>query len=112
MKYLERKAIEYPEEIDATPVQVYKCWIDLITDYLKDGALPEDKRVVKMIKYISNRYVIMKASLYKRGYVIPFLLCLHPHQAQMALLEIHEGLCGSHPTARSLTLKVGRQGYF
>ena len=81
MEYLERKAIEEPEEIDAVPVQICKCWIDLIVDYLKDGALPEDKKVAKRIKYISNRYVIIEAALYRKGYVIPFLLCLHPYQA-------------------------------
>ena len=81
-------------------------------DYLKDGAIPEDKRMAKRIKYISNIYVIKEAVLYKRGYVIPFLTCLHPHQARAALLEIHEGLCGGHPATRSLALKVGRQGYF
>ena len=73
--------------------------------YLKVGALLKDKKVVKMIKYISNRYVIIER-------IIHFLLCLHPHQAQAALLEIHEGLCRRHPAARSLALKVGMQGYF
>ena len=81
MKYLERKAIEELEEVHAAPVQVCKCWIDLIMDYLKDGALPADKRMAKRIKYISNRYVIKEEALYKRGYIIPFLTCLHPHQA-------------------------------
>ena len=54
----------------------------------------------------------MDDALYKKGYVIPYVICLHPHQAQEALLEIHEGLCGGHLVARSLALKVGRQCYF
>ena len=43
---------------------------------------------------------------------VPFLICLQPHQARAGLLEIHEDLCGGHPAARSLALKVGRQDYF
>ena len=38
IEYLERKAIDEPEEIYIAPVQVCKCWIDPITDYLKDGS--------------------------------------------------------------------------
>ena len=68
--------------------------------------------MAKRIKYNSNKYVIIETTLYRRWYVIPFLICLHPHQARVALLEIHEGLCGGHPAARSLALKVVRQGYF
>ena len=112
MEYIERKTIEELEEVDIAPVQICKCWIDPIMDYLKDGALPAEKRMAKRIKYISNRYVIKEAALYKRGYVIPFLTCLHPHQARAAFIEIHEGLCGGHPAARLLALKIGRQGYF
>ena len=112
MEYLKMKAIEEPKKMDAAPVQICKCWIDPIMGYLIDGALPEDKRAAKRITYISNIYVIIEAALYKRGYAIHFLLCLHPHQAQTALLEIHEGLCGGHPVARSLALKVARQSYF
>ena len=78
-------------------VQVCKCWIDPILSFLKDGA---------------NRYLIIDGNLYKIGYVIPFLACLHPHQAQEALLEIYEGLCGGHPSAMLFALKIGRQGYF
>ena len=94
------------------PIQVCKFWIDPILDFLKYGTLPEEKKAAKKIKYISNKYLIVDENLFKRGYVIPFIACLHPHQAQAALLEIHEGLCGGHPAARSLAWMIGRQGYF
>src|ERR1700733_3701420 len=112
IEYLESKAIKEPEEMDTGPVHTCKCWIDPILNFLTTGALPEDKKTAKRIKYISNRYTVIETALYKRGHVLPFLLCLHPHQARAALLEIHEGLCGGHPAARSLAFKVGRQGYF
>ena len=81
------------------PVQVCECWIYPILNYLKDGILPVGRRDIKRIKYISNQYAILDGALYKRGYVIPFLTCLHPHQEQAVLLEIHErsmwGECNS-----------------
>lgn len=77
-------------------------------DFIKEGKLPEEKKAAKRIKYIFARYVTMEENLYRRGYNIPFLLCLHPYQAQAALLKIHESMCGGHPAARSLALKVRR----
>lgn len=99
IEYLEHKAIEETVELVAAPVRVCKCWIDPILDFLTTGVLPEDKKVAKRVKYISNRYIVIESTLYKRGYVLPFLLCLHPHQVQTTLLEVHEGLCGGTPSS-------------
>ena len=56
--------------------------------------------------------MIREGVLYKKGYVLPFLTCIHPHQVQIVLSKVHQGLCGGHPAARSLALKVRRQVYF
>ncbi|GKV53644.1 hypothetical protein SLEP1_g60161, partial [Rubroshorea leprosula] len=50
--------------------------------------------------------------LYKRSFSLPLLRCLNPYEAEYALREVHEGVCGSHVGARTLAHKVLRQGYY
>lgn len=73
--------------------------------------MPENKKLAKRIEYISKRYTIRDEVLYKKGYVLTYLTCFHLHQAHADLSGIHQGLCGGHPTAKSLAMKVGRHGY-
>ena len=49
------------------------------------------------------RYWLSKVQkLYKRLYLGPYLLCVHPEAVEMLLEELHEGICGSHTGGRSL----------
>ncbi|GFY85492.1 hypothetical protein Acr_04g0002300 [Actinidia rufa] len=65
-------------------------WMDEIIAYLQRGILPKDKLQARR----------------------PLLRCLRPEEAEYALREIHEGICGNHSRARSLARKTIRQGYF
>src|SRR5436190_1845977 len=42
----------------------------------------------------------------------PFLQCLRPEKAELALLEIHEGMCGNHVGPRSLVHKAVYHGFY
>ena len=53
-----------------------------------------------------------KGSLYKRGFFTPILKCIAGKDADYALREVHEGVCGNHIEARTLAGKVLRQGYY
>ncbi|XP_072066687.1 uncharacterized protein [Arachis hypogaea] len=50
--------------------------------------------------------------LYRRGYTRPLLKCLSRSEAEIALSEAHEGICGTHTGARSLSSKILRAGFF
>jgi len=50
--------------------------------------------------------------LYKRGYDQPLLKCVTTKQAQYVIKELHEGICGYHSGARTMTNKILRVGYF
>ena len=50
--------------------------------------------------------------LYKKGFSLPYFRCLTPAQAEYVLKEIHEGICGNHSGARSLSKKIIRVGYY
>ena len=57
-------------------------------------------------------FTIHKGSLYKRGFFTPILKCVAGKGVDYVLREVHEGVCGNHIGARTLTGKVLRQGYY
>ncbi|XP_072054301.1 uncharacterized protein [Arachis hypogaea] len=48
----------------------------------------------------------------RRGYSQPLLKCLERSEADLALAEVHEGICGMHSGARSLAQKILRAGFY
>ncbi|KAK3014443.1 hypothetical protein RJ639_010088 [Escallonia herrerae] len=50
--------------------------------------------------------------LYKRSFTLPYLRCLTPLEADYALREVHEGICGQHLGGRALEHKVLRHEYY
>ncbi|KAK3022653.1 hypothetical protein RJ639_045419 [Escallonia herrerae] len=58
------------------------------------------------------RYAVVKSVLYKRSFSLPYLRCLTPIEADYALREVHEGICGQHLGRRALAHKILRQGYY
>jgi hypothetical protein len=50
--------------------------------------------------------------VYKRGFSLPYLKCLAQDEADYVLREVHEGICGNHSRARSLSQKLGQIGYY
>ncbi|GKV40302.1 hypothetical protein SLEP1_g47964 [Rubroshorea leprosula] len=60
----------------------------------------------------ASRYTLLDGVLYKRSFSLPLLRCLNPYEAEYALREVHEGVCGSHVSARTFAHKVLRQGYY
>lgn len=72
VKELKQKYID-EEEVQLTLVQIYKCWIGPIFDYINQRTLPEEHNTSRRIKYISNIYLIREGVLYKRGCVLPFM---------------------------------------
>ena len=65
-----------------------------------------------MIKYQANRYTVLNEKLYRWGYIMPYLRCLRPDEANYVMREIYEGVCGNHSGKRSLAQKALRQGYY
>ncbi|XP_072090445.1 uncharacterized protein [Arachis hypogaea] len=53
----------------------------------------------------------MGDDLYKRGFSRPLLKCLGPSEAEAAIAEVHDGICGPHTGCRSLATKILRAGW-
>ncbi|GKV40196.1 hypothetical protein SLEP1_g47864 [Rubroshorea leprosula] len=87
-------------------------WTDSIISFLRDGTVPEDRQEAMKLRKKASRYTLVDGVLYKRSFSLPLLRCLNPYEAEYALREVHEGVCGSHVGARTLAHKVLRQGYY
>ncbi|GKV37361.1 hypothetical protein SLEP1_g45403 [Rubroshorea leprosula] len=87
-------------------------WIDPILSFLRDGVVPEDRQEAMKLRRKASRYTLIDGVLYKRSFSLPLLRCLNPYEAEYALREVHEGVCGSHVGAQTLAHKVLRQGYY
>ena len=99
----------YDQEV--SPIKSELSWMDPVWNYLIDGRLPDDPKEASKRRTRSARFTIHKGSLYNRGFFTPILKCIVGKDADYALREVHEGVCGNHIGARKLAGKVLRQGY-
>ena len=83
-----------------------------IIRYLKEGWLLEDKTEARKIQIKAAHFVIIDDVLYRRGYSLLYLRCASSEEADYVLYEIHEGTCGNHAGASSLTGKALRARYY
>ncbi|KAG7548084.1 Integrase catalytic core [Arabidopsis suecica] len=87
-------------------------WRVPIKNFILNGELPSNKWQARKLRIISAKYCIIKDSLYKRGVSDPYLLCIFRPEVEIVTSEVHEGLCGSHSSGRSMAFKIKRLGYF
>lgn len=87
-------------------------WINDINNYIERDILPEEPNEAKRIRRQSTRYIVHEGLLYRRSFTKPLLRCIPPNMTHSILEEIHEGICGGHPGARTLATRVIHQGYY
>ncbi|XP_074342537.1 uncharacterized protein LOC141680128 [Apium graveolens] len=94
------------------PVGVASCWIDPIKIHLEMGWLPDDAQEAHKLSVRALRYSLTEGLLYKRSFVIPYLKCLRPLDAEESLKEAREGICGQYLGGRALAYKITRLGFY
>ncbi|XP_074377026.1 uncharacterized protein LOC141718544 [Apium graveolens] len=94
------------------PIGVASCWIDPIKTHLETGWLPDDAQEARKLSVRALRYSLIEGLLYKRSFIIPYLKCLRPLEAEEALKEAHEGIYGQHLGGRALAHKITRLGFY
>ncbi|GAV91531.1 rve domain-containing protein/RVT_3 domain-containing protein [Cephalotus follicularis] len=109
--YLERPTISQVEVMDIDDSQEPN-WMTPFVIWLRDGILPEDQAEARKLVYRANRFQFRDGILYKRSFSFSWLRCLNPSEADYALREVHEGICGNHTGGRTLSHKLLRQGYY
>ena len=94
-------------------IQVGPSWMDPLVIFLKQGLLLEDMGEAEKICRKAPRYWLFEGhKLYKRSHSGPYLLCVHPEVVEPLLEELHEGICGSYTSGRSLAYRALTQGYW
>ncbi|XP_062114601.1 uncharacterized protein LOC133825709 [Humulus lupulus] len=115
---LEFVPVEYLSKPSITEVEVHlintpkESWVSPIMIYLKDRALPIDKRETRRLAYKVAQYTLVEGVLYKRGFFVLLLRCVDEEEAMKVLYEIHDGECGNHASRPSMARKAMRQGYY
>nr|XP_017239371.1 PREDICTED: uncharacterized protein LOC108212150 [Daucus carota subsp. sativus] len=87
-------------------------WMTPILLYIQQGIQPEDTKAARALRAQAAHYSIIGSRLYRRSYLAPLLKCLDCPESEYCMLEIHEGICGSHSSGEALAHKVLRQGYY
>ncbi|GAV86945.1 RVT_3 domain-containing protein [Cephalotus follicularis] len=95
--YLDRPTIY---EIDVMDIDVPRepNWMTPFINWLRNGILPEDPVEARKLVYRANRFQFRDGILYKRYFSFTWLRFLDPLEADYALREVHEGICGNHTT--------------
>jgi len=87
-------------------------WMTPYRRYLADGILPVEPEEGKKIKRNVARYTLVDGILFRHGFTHPILTCVSGDECTRIMVELHEGICGSHVGGRSLASKVIRAGFF
>ena len=79
------------------------CWMDPIINFLAEDRVLVDEKEVEKVRWATTRYWLSTdRKLYRRSFEGPCLQCLHPSKIEELLIELYEGVCGSHMGRRSL----------
>ncbi|XP_016173781.1 uncharacterized protein LOC107616323 [Arachis ipaensis] len=87
-------------------------WQHPYIQYLRSGSIPKDIENKGKFRRQASYYTLLNDNLYRRGYSRPLLKCLNRVEADLVLSEAHEGICGIHSGARSLSQKILRAGFY
>ena len=106
------KPTETRETAQIHQIRVGSSWMDSIIRFLREDILPEERIEADKVRRKATSYWLSENhKLYKRSFLGPYLLCVHPELTESLLEELHEGICGSHTGGRSLAHRVITQGY-
>ena len=94
-------------------IRVGPSWMDSIMQFLKEDTLPKERVEADKVRRKATRYWLSEnQKLYKRSFSRPYLLCVHPELTESLLEDLHEGICGSHTSGKSLAHRAITQGYW
>jgi hypothetical protein len=70
-------------------------WRTHLVTYLQDPKSMSDRKVRRWVL----KFILDGDELYRRTADDLLLKCLGPEQARLAMVEVHEGICGTHQSA-------------
>ncbi|GKV17025.1 hypothetical protein SLEP1_g27583 [Rubroshorea leprosula] len=100
--------MEIEQEIDGQP------WYYDIKQYILHNQYPIHATNIdkKTIRRMAKSYFLNGDTLYKRSADMTLLRCVDAIEAKRIMVEVHEGICGTHANGHMLPRKILRAGYF
>ena len=83
-------------------------WRIPLVSYLKDPNQTRDRK----IRWQSLKYTLLDDELYHRTIDGLLLKCLGSNQPEVAMGEVHEGICGTHQLAHKMRWMLKRAGFY
>ncbi|GKB62968.1 hypothetical protein Tco_0919154 [Tanacetum coccineum] len=111
VEVLKKKSIQ-EEEVATVVEEEGPTWMTPIIEYLKDGALPHDRKEASKLRIKARQYELLEGVLYRRSFLKPWLRCVGPLQADYVIREINEGSCSMHAGPWAVVAKAMRLGYY
>ncbi|GJX07545.1 reverse transcriptase domain-containing protein, partial [Tanacetum coccineum] len=104
VEVLQEKSIQ-EKEVAAVVEEEGPTWMTPITKYLKDVVLLDDKKEANKLRIKAKQYELIDGILYRCSFLLPWLRCVRPLQADYVIREIQEGSYSMHRDARDMILK-------
>nr|ABF94998.1 transposon protein, putative, unclassified [Oryza sativa Japonica Group] len=93
-------------------IETIDDWRIPLIKFISSEELPEDDTEAEKITRKAKIYCMVGNDLYKKAPNGVLLKCVSTDDGRHLLLDIHEGICGSHAAGRTLVGKAFRQGFF
>ena len=87
-------------------------WLTPIIHYLSSRELSDNRIKAHKIQVQAARFFFVNRQLYKQSLDGSYLKCLTTQQGQYILAELHEGICGNHPSCKTLAHRAHTQGCY
>jgi len=87
-------------------------WITPLIKYLTGAFVPKDEDEGALVQRRASKFTMVARKLYRIGKAMTMLRCLGESETRLLLLEVHEGVCGSHIGGRALEANLLRAGYY
>jgi hypothetical protein len=111
----ENQQAEIGDKISHDNPNLEECtWYKDIIHFLQKLQPPDglDKNKVRDLKLKEIKYCLIDQVLYWKDPLGVLLRCLDPQEAQRAITDFHDNLCGGHHFWRTTSYKILRAGYF
>ena len=92
--------------------EVSLSWMNLIIQYINTRELLNERDKAHKIQVQPTRFSLVNGQLFKQSLDGPYLKCLTIEQGQYVLAKLHEGICGNHPSGRTLAHRAHNQVYY
>ena len=91
------------ETIDINMVsEESQVWMTPIVKYLTRSFKPMSEEEKALVRRRASKFTMAAGKLHRMGRATTMLRCLEENETSLVILEVHEGVCGSHIGGRAL----------